>query len=286
MRMPISTLLQELAAAHQAGGTLILMFDYDGTLVPLADHPAAAALAPSTRQLLKRLAATPRVRIGVLSGREIDDLARRVALRRVYLAGTGGLELRLNGARIIHPCSREAAVLIEQVVKRLHQTTVLFPRSWVESKCLGCTVHYRAVDPDSIGAIPARVIDALRPWAERLNIVQGPLALEITPDLGWDKGTAVRMMLECIRAETPRVVFAGDGDNDAPAYRVVAELQGTTLGVGGAAPAAAQYRLPDPAALLACLNVLCEMLAPKRRPRRQATSLGVADRPLKRYGHA
>src|SRR5262245_48483918 len=92
--------LDYLLSAHRAGRHLILLFDYDGALVPIVEHPQLARLAPRTRLLLKQLARQPRVSVGVLSGRKLDDLQEMVALPGLYYAGTNGLELELRGVRV------------------------------------------------------------------------------------------------------------------------------------------------------------------------------------------
>ena len=78
----------------------MLLFDYDGTLVPIVEHPSMAVLRTETRYRLEQLALTPSISIGVLSGRAIDDLRDRVGVEGAYYAGTSGLELSLGRTAI------------------------------------------------------------------------------------------------------------------------------------------------------------------------------------------
>jgi trehalose-phosphatase len=55
-------------AEYRAGRPLALLFDYDGTLAPLAPHPSLAALPAATRDALAALAELPRVAVGVVPG--------------------------------------------------------------------------------------------------------------------------------------------------------------------------------------------------------------------------
>src|SRR5262249_7591098 len=55
------------------GEWLLLLFDYDGTLAEFADTPEHALLPPATRVVLATLAAQPRVRVGIISGRELEE---------------------------------------------------------------------------------------------------------------------------------------------------------------------------------------------------------------------
>jgi trehalose 6-phosphate synthase/phosphatase len=51
-----------------------LLLDYDGTLVPLARSPEAATPDEALRQLLAALAAAPRIRVDIVSGRSREPL--------------------------------------------------------------------------------------------------------------------------------------------------------------------------------------------------------------------
>ena len=63
-----------LRAVHSAGGSLVVILDYDGTLAPLAPHPQDATLPTATAAALHELVLTPRVTVAVVSGRSLADL--------------------------------------------------------------------------------------------------------------------------------------------------------------------------------------------------------------------
>ena len=72
--------LMPLVAAYHAGEKLLLLFDYDGTLTPIVEHPWQAKLDPGTRELLAEFAAQPSIHVGVLSGRRLDELEQLIGL--------------------------------------------------------------------------------------------------------------------------------------------------------------------------------------------------------------
>jgi trehalose-phosphatase len=174
---------------------LALLFDYDGTLVPIVEHPRLARLDRATRGLLIRLMSRPRVFLGIISGRSLDDLKKMVRLPRVYYAGTGGLEVELLGVRIAHPQNARVTKLVTTLAERLHPVLDAYPRAWLENKRLGLTIHYRAVAGERIPALRAQVDAVLDCAAGELRIADGPMAVEITPDIGWNKGTAIEMIV-------------------------------------------------------------------------------------------
>jgi trehalose-6-phosphatase len=86
------------------------------------------------------------------------------------------------------------------------------------------------------------------------------MATEILPDLGFDKGTAVRFIVRRL-GDTCTVLYAGDHANDADAFTMTNALKGIALGIGPNAPDTARYCLPDPATLTDFLQQLLEHLA-------------------------
>lgn len=249
-------LRDRLCTAYRQGSGLILLFDYDGTLTPIVEHPQLAVLNRGTRRLLARLANHARVSLGILSGRQLEELQRLVCVPNLCLAGTGGLELNLRGTRIEHPQALRAVDLIKQVAVRLEKELPGYQGAWLETKRLGLAVHYRHLPEHLVAPLRGTIDDAAQAFAGELRIVDGPRAWEITPAWGWTKGTAVRLILAHLGASSEYLLYAGDGANDADAMEVVAGMGGIVLGIGPRAPSAAQYRLPDHAALRTFLSSL------------------------------
>jgi trehalose 6-phosphate phosphatase len=255
----LECLIDKIALDYRCGSHVALFLDYDGTLVPIVEHPSQATLDRHTRRLLNRLARRPRVHVIIISGRSLDDLKTMVRLRRLHFSGTGGMELDLGGAHIAHPLAEQAAASMRELIFRLKEALAEFPGAWVEDKRLGCTVHYRAVAAPLLELLFVRVRSVVACCPARLGTSDGPMAVEITPDLGWNKATAVHLVLERLGAIDPVVLYAGDGANDAVAMEAVTAMGGISLGVGTHAPAA-EYRLADPAGLHEVLENLDECL--------------------------
>ena len=69
-----AVILERLVSDSRRGERLVLVFDYDGTLVPFAAYPELAQLDPAVRGVLARLAALPlhpRLAHMVIRGRSI-----------------------------------------------------------------------------------------------------------------------------------------------------------------------------------------------------------------------
>ncbi len=251
--------------AYRQGSSLVLLFDYDGTLTPIVEHPNLAVLDRETKRLLADLAARPRVCVGVLSGRTLDELASLVQVPNVYLAGTGGVELDLRGLRVVHPHADRIAKTMSRLAGSLEATIADYQGAWIEKKRLGLTIHYRHLPDRLHGALHAVVTDVITESANDVRMLRGPMAMEITPAKGWNKGMATRLILADIGAANDILFYAGDGDNDYEAVEEVAAMGGITVGIGLNAPTAASHRLPSHVALLSFLGKLNSSLE-RRKP--------------------
>ena len=261
MNKDVARALDRLVSAYRGGRTLVLLFDYDGTLAPIVEHPRLAVLAPEKRRLLERLAELPRLAVGVLSGRSLADVTSMVGIPGLYYAGTGGMEIDLRGRRLRHPKEREAADLIAAAAERLRDVLDRWGGAWVERKPVGLTVHYRAVPADQMEELIRSVDRSLARWRTRLRTVSGPMAIEVLPADGWTKGVAVQFILDHVGQDAALPVYVGDEANDAEAFAFVAGRGGVTIGVGPQAPPAAACRLRDPGAVEELLAALLDSLA-------------------------
>lgn len=243
----------------RTGGSLLLLFDYDGTLTPIVEHPSLAVLTASAHARLCGLSRCPGVRVGVVSGRSLSDLKPRVGVPEVDCFGTGGLEMEIGGAGAVHPEADKALPLLEGLYDRFAALSAAFPGAWVERKPFGLTVHYRAVPAERVEACRDFIDDVLRRYEEELRIVDAVKAVEISPDLRWSKGSVVRL-LHSGMSPPAGVLFAGDSAGDTEALQAAASLGGLSIGVGPEAPNCVRRRLPDPAALGDFLDVLLERL--------------------------
>ncbi len=255
MSRSLESALNDLVLAHAAGRQLALLFDYDGTLTPLVARPERAVLSHRTRSVLAGLNRSPRVRVGILSGRSLDDLTPLVRLPGLYYAGHGGLEIDLRGSRIVAPGATERRRDMQRLARRVERMAAADAGARVERKPFGFAFHYRAVArcrQEAVCAFAGRVLD---PFRAEFRVVRAPAAIEVTPDVGWTKATAIQRILEHMGGAV-HLLYAGDADNDEEALTEVAHAGGIAIGVGADPPAGARYRLPNPAALVRILIVL------------------------------
>jgi trehalose-phosphatase len=196
-----------------------------------------------------------------VSGRALSDVKKMVGLPGLACAGTSGLEIEVDGACLRLAGVRQGRALAARLAKRLERGLSAFRGAWVERKPLGLTLHYRALSRGQAAGFRTRAWELLDPHAGRVDVVEGPRSLEVTPALGWTKGTAVRLMARRMAGAGAIVLYAGDAPNDAAAFEAVEALGGISVGVGAGAPRTVRVRVPGPGALAKALTRLLARLS-------------------------
>src|SRR5262245_3062149 len=144
MRSPrhLMSAWQEIAGQVRQANCLALFTDFDGTLAPIAAWPDQVRLSPKFRHLLKALSHKG-VTVGVMSGRKLSDVRRRVGLRRVWYSGSHGLALhRYGSAPVTFSTAEQRATMLSigrKLSVRLHDLEGIL----LERKGESIAVHYR-----------------------------------------------------------------------------------------------------------------------------------------------
>ncbi len=258
-----SALTQVVEIARRA--PLALFLDFDGTLSPIAARPEDAVLAPAMRERVARLNGL--CPVAVVSGRDRVDLATRVNLPSLIFAGSHGLDIAgPPGSGIALVKGEETRPALERAEEALRIALAGRPGVLVERKRLGIAAHFRqAGSLDDPGAVACAIDDVLchEPLLER---GAGKLVLELRPRVEWDKGRAVRWLLE--RLTPARTgIYLGDDLTDETAFRALRDRE-IGIHVGrDEVETAATLRLDDPEDVARFLESLHAALSSNREPR-------------------
>ena len=212
------------AAARLAerAAEVAICLDFDGTIAPIVEDPAAARPLPGIVELLGPLA-DRYAALALISGRPATYLASHAAAPGVRYLGLYGLEEIVDGRVHVDPRLAAARPAVEAAGRDLAaDPAVAASGAHLEDKRYAVAVHIRRVaDPERwaepIGQAAARV--AAR---HDLEIVPGRMVWELRPRVRSDKGDAVRRVVASSGAAA--VVVAGDDLGDLPAFAVVAAL--------------------------------------------------------------
>jgi trehalose 6-phosphate phosphatase len=235
--------------ADFACSSVLLGFDYDGTLAPIVSRPASARMRPATRRLLARVAHSyPCV---VISGRTHDDLTRRLGrLPLWHLIGNHGRE----------PWAENTAVALQvrQWVDQLRAGLGDQPGVVVEDKVFSVTVHYRHTRQKGRAR---RTIAAVIRTLTNVRVLQGEQAVSLILRDGPDKGVALQRARRVLACET--AIYVGDDGTDEDAFASAPPNQLLAIRVGAATDTRASYHIRSQA----CIDHLLEALVVLRTRR-------------------
>lgn len=222
-----------------------LLLDYDGTLTPIMPKPEMARLPESTRKILDKLSRNPKFSVGIVTGRQINEIKSLVKLKNVIYAGNHGLELEGPDFNYTHAKAKEFIRILRKVKNKLQPFQKLFPGSFIEDKKITLTYHYRLVDSRLIKMLQRAFLKEVSLWVrnKKIQILKAKKALEVYPNFNWNKGSAVRWILLHENTES-LPIYIGDDKTDEMAFKALNEL-GITIRVGFSRDSHAQYFVKD-----------------------------------------
>lgn len=246
-------------AERAAGKRLAVFLDYDGTLTPIVNDPAAARLPDATRRAMERLAA--RAQLAVVSGRGLADVRAMVGIEGIWYAGSHGFDIvGPNGES--YSRGEEFLPSLDAAESELRPAIEAVPGARLERKGFAIAVHFRQADESRVRELEKAVESAVARH-EDLRMTGGKKIFELRPALPWDKGKALLWLLESIDLDGEDVVpvYVGDDETDEDAFRAILG-RGIGVVVHGEADdrdTAADYALADPSEVRVLLDLLADI---------------------------
>jgi len=207
---------------------ILLMLDYDGTLAPIRSRPQSARLSPRMLNLLDRLGRSPDIILAVISGRGLSDLKKLVPVQGIYYAGCHGLEISGPGMNFVHSRARAARPSLKALLNDLGFLEGLFPGMLIEDKGLSVAAHLRRIRPGQTAGLDAKITELKRKYPGLL-CRPGRKVYDFRPDIGWDKGKAVRLLLDKLKNKKPFPIYIGDDITDEDAFMALRGIGLTIL---------------------------------------------------------
>jgi trehalose 6-phosphate phosphatase len=214
------------AAARLAGRPerVAICLDFDGTIAPIVDDPAAARPLPGVVDLLGPLA-DGYAAVALVSGRPATYLASHAAAPGVRYLGMYGLEEIVEGRVQVDPRLESARPAVAAAARDLAaDPAVRDSGAHLEDKRYAVAVHTRRVADPARWAGPIGEAAARIAAGHDLEVVPGRLVWELRPQVHSDKGDAVRRVVASSGARA--LLVAGDDLGDLPAFAVAGELGG------------------------------------------------------------
>ncbi len=201
-----------------AGESPVVFLDYDGTLTPIVKDPKQAMPAEDMRRALRKL--TEICTVGIVSGRDLQDVKNLVGLENIVYAGSHGFDIEgpEQGSMTVKKGEdylddlNNAQASIEGELASLRGV-------FVERKTYSIAVHYRNAREEDVPLVK-EVVDRVQSNHSRLKKGTGKKVFEIQPDLDWNKGRALLRILQALELEGPEhlPLYVGDDVTDEYAF--------------------------------------------------------------------
>jgi trehalose 6-phosphate phosphatase len=232
---------------------LLVLLDFDGTLVRIAPMPSSVRLEEETRDVLKKLAGHQNVTLAIISGRQRAELQHFIGIRNMKYMGLYGWES--NGKKRLSFPVRLA--LVRALVDLLAELPA-YPGVWIEPKRNSFSVHFLGASAETQQQIRRKVKQRVEPLRETLRVMTNLRDVEVAPVSIGDKGVAVRKFLDepAMRGALP--IYFGDDYSDEPAF--AATRKGLSILVGKRRATRAQFSLRGPAEVALALSKMEEII--------------------------
>lgn len=261
--MPVQPLppLDQLEPSLAEASHVLLMVDFDGTLVPIRKRPEECILPEEVRCTLASLATLPCCSVAIISGRELIDLEARVKLANVPYAGNHGLEIMIGHDLFIEPTASALREPINTIAHELIREVAAIPGAWVQHKQFTLSIHYRQAEKALHSQLIKLVEEttASHSTSGQFEVRHGKMVVEIRPAVAWNKGTSTQWLYQqLLLSGNTRVIYVGDDTTDEDAFAVWPEE--ITIHVGSSSGTKARYMVPDTAAVHAFLREVLNYL--------------------------
>ncbi len=229
---------------------ILLLLDYDGTLMPIVKTPSKAIIHKDTKGLLQKLSRSPYCKIGIISGRKLEDIKNIVGVDGITYVGNHGLEIQGPKIKFESQVSPRLKSIICNIATDMQERLSGIKGALIEDKGLTLSIHYRLVSKKDMPVFEKIVYEVTNPYmvSDKIKVNSGKKVYEIKPPVRWDKGKIVLWLLarqqfiSGVKDVLP--IYIGDDITDEDAFKVL-KRKGLTVFVGRPGNSKADYYLKN-----------------------------------------
>ena len=227
---------------------MVFFLDYDGTLTPIVDSPELAIITDDMKQTVEQLAKIHTV--AIVSGRMREDVQNLVGIPGLFYAGSHGFDIKgPGGFTMIHPVAEKTIPLVSEIIEQLKDKFQHIDGALVEEKKFSVAAHYRKVKKQKDLKFVEETVNSIIQKYDELRLLKGKKVYEILPNIDWDKGKAIRWIMNALEIpwQTTSAFYIGDDTTDEYAFRTII-TRGTAIMVTDEPlnPSTADFQLNSP----------------------------------------
>jgi trehalose-phosphatase len=224
---------------------ILLCLDFDGTITPIRPTPRQANLHHDQRQLLRKISHTKSFIVGIISGRALKDIKKKIGVKGLVFVGNHGLEIAYRKQNFIYPAAKRFISVIATVARQLTKKLTSIPQVVLEKKRLSLSLHYRLVKKEKMARLKELFSQIIKPYvaAHKIKLTSGKKVWELRPPINWNKGKAIQWLVQRLRLKSVFCIYVGDDETDEDAFQVVNRMHGISIVVGKKRNSCARYYL-------------------------------------------
>lgn len=257
--------LNEIKIIMNQFNGFVLMFDFDGTLSPIAPTPNSAFLSAPLKIKLKELAKI--FPVVIISGRRLNDIKKKVGIKNLIYAGNHGLEWQIKKKPELAPGAKKYFKLLLAIKPELKKIIKVYPDALLENKRLSLAIHYRKLTKKPAAELVKKIIKTVRCLNanNELLITNGKKVLELRPNINWNKGKFALFIFKYLQNKFKKKLlplYAGDDATDEDAFALLA---GITTRVGYNKLSRAKFYIKNNKQIIKLIHWLVQFNSPRKQ---------------------
>lgn len=239
---------------------ILLLLDYDGTLVSFRERPMDVTTSYKIKNLLTYFIKNPKFIVVIVSGRSLHEIKQLLDIDGLSFAALHGLQIEVASGKSY---DWQPNGNIQFILKKIKKTSVHKFKDeksvYIEDKRLTLAFHYRTLVEEKIDYNIHKFLEIVKTIDVNncCEIIHGAKVIEIRPK-GWNKGKAIEYLFTIFNDLKNKLpIYIGDDTTDEDAFRTIGN-RGITVFVSNKSSQSttAQYWLKDPDDVLKFLQNL------------------------------
>lgn len=227
---------------------IVLLLDFDGTLVPITNKPQKVILPSTVKELLISIRDNHRLCLGIVSGRRLNILKHRVGIDGIIYVGSHGWEWEIDKKRYYFRPSLEKLKALERLKQKIKKLSADFAGTFVEDKYCSFTVNFRFTENLALFQESFSKITKKENYLGLIKIMKGKRVYDIHPNEEWGKGHAVSQIISHLKKTYKKnnlqTFYIGDDTTDEEVFNKNQKI--TTIRVGKNRNSRAKYFVKNP----------------------------------------